>query len=168
MSWHPYQIHIFYDVLSKIFKRCREALPNETAGYLIGRFCKWNEKYYTLITNHIPTKTISSPTYFSLDPKGFAEVLEALEKKHPNEVIVGWYHSHPGHGVFLSEIDLITQRTFFNESYHVALVVDPLKRASPLGIEYKFFKLTRDGNGYVQVSHAVWRRVRVHEQFSKA
>lgn len=168
MSWHFYQIHVFYDVLKDIFQKCKKALPNETAGYLIGRFCKWNEKYYTLITDHIPAKTISSPTHFSLDPRGYAEILEILEKSHPNEIIVGWYHSHPGHGVFLSEIDLITQKTFFNESYHVALVVDPLKKVDPLGAEYKFFKLTQNGDSYVQVSHAVWKRAGGDERFSEA
>lgn len=40
--------------------------------------------------------------------------------------IVGWYHSHPGFGIFLSDHDLFIQRNFFSDPMQVALVVDPL------------------------------------------
>jgi proteasome lid subunit RPN8/RPN11 len=39
--------------------------------------------------------------------------------------IVGWYHSHPGLGVFLSARDRFTQRSFFANPWQIALVVDP-------------------------------------------
>lgn len=39
--------------------------------------------------------------------------------------MVGWYHSHPGWGIFLSEMDLFICRGFFNNPLDVALVVDP-------------------------------------------
>ena len=35
--------------------------------------------------------------------------------------IVGWYHSHPGHGSFMSQTDLDTQM-----QYKVAVVIDPI------------------------------------------
>lgn len=38
---------------------------------------------------------------------------------------VGWYHSHPGHGIFLSGYDLDVCENF-NRPTHVALVVDPV------------------------------------------
>ena len=41
--------------------------------------------------------------------------------------IVGWYHSHPGFGLFLSEYDSFIQENFFIDPNHVALVVDPLE-----------------------------------------
>jgi proteasome lid subunit RPN8/RPN11 len=39
--------------------------------------------------------------------------------------IVGWYHSHPGLGVFLSARDHFTQHNFFANPWQIALVVDP-------------------------------------------
>ena len=40
--------------------------------------------------------------------------------------IVGWYHSHPGHGLFLSQTDLNTHMQFYQFSaYSLSLVVDP-------------------------------------------
>ena len=55
----------------------------------------------------------------------WSEVHEALETKHPGKRIVGWYHSHPGFGIFLSEHDLFIQRNFFSDPAQVAYVVDP-------------------------------------------
>jgi proteasome lid subunit RPN8/RPN11 len=54
--------------------------------------------------------------------------------------IIGWYHSHPGHGVFLSGKDRATQATWFTLPWHIALVVDPLRHeaaafAGPEGLE---------------------------------
>ena len=54
------------------------------------------------------------------------EINLALERDHPDKRIVGWYHSHPGFSVFLSEYDTFIQRNFFSAPWQVAYVVDPL------------------------------------------
>jgi proteasome lid subunit RPN8/RPN11 len=41
--------------------------------------------------------------------------------------IVGWYHSHPGHGVFLSATDRVTQSSWFAQEWKIAIVVDPVR-----------------------------------------
>lgn len=48
----------------------------------------------------------------------------------PQELIVGWYHSHPDLGAFFSWTDRRTQRAFFPHAYSVGWVVDPLRRES--------------------------------------
>lgn len=53
-------------------------------------------------------------------------IIEVQERDFPDSpVIVGWYHSHPGFGIFLSEHDIFIQRNFFREPFQVAYVVDP-------------------------------------------
>lgn len=42
--------------------------------------------------------------------------------------ILGWYHSHPGWGIFLSEWDQYLCRHYFSDAEHMALVVDPIHR----------------------------------------
>jgi proteasome lid subunit RPN8/RPN11 len=39
--------------------------------------------------------------------------------------MVGWYHTHPGWGIFLSGMDLFICNNFFNRPLDVALVIDP-------------------------------------------
>lgn len=44
--------------------------------------------------------------------------------------VIGWYHSHPGYGCFLSQIDIDTQAQ--NQKFQdpfVAIVIDPTKTA---------------------------------------
>lgn len=55
----------------------------------------------------------------------WSEVHDQLERNYPGCRIVGWYHSHPGFGIFLSEHDLFIQRNFFGDPAQVAYVVDP-------------------------------------------
>ena len=44
------------------------------------------------------------------------------------EVVVGWYHSHPGFGCWLSGVDINTQQSFEQLNPRaVAVVVDPIQ-----------------------------------------
>ena len=60
--------------------------------------------------------------------------------------MVGWYHTHPGWGVFLSGMDTFICGHFFNKPLDVALVVDPCQQ------ERAFFQWTTTGD----------RRTRAH------
>jgi hypothetical protein len=47
------------------------------------------------------------------------------DKNFPDERIVGWYHSHPGFGIFLSEHDTFIHKNFFSSPGQIAWVFDP-------------------------------------------
>ena len=53
------------------------------------------------------------------------QINEEKDQKYPGLRIVGWYHTHPGFGIFLSEYDKFIQRNFFNLPWNVAFVLDP-------------------------------------------
>jgi proteasome lid subunit RPN8/RPN11 len=50
---------------------------------------------------------------------------EARSRLRAAELVVGWYHSHPGLGAFFSHTDRRTQRGFFPHAYSVGWVLDP-------------------------------------------
>lgn len=50
------------------------------------------------------------------------------DEHYPDTSIIGWYHSHPGHGIFLSGHDQFIQRHFFGAPWQIAVVVDPIRR----------------------------------------
>lgn len=56
----------------------------------------------------------------------WAEILTVVNKDFPEYQIVGWYHTHPSFGLFLSQYDEFIQRNFFAEQGQVALVIDPI------------------------------------------
>jgi COP9 signalosome complex subunit 5 len=62
-----------------------------------------------------------------------------------NENVVGWYHSHPGYGCWLSGIDVSTQKLQqqFSEPF-VAVVVDPDRTVSAGKVEIGAFRTYPD------------------------
>lgn len=52
---------------------------------------------------------------------------EVKDKQYANLKIVGWYHTHPGFGIFLSKMDLFIQENVFNLPFQVAVVLETKK-----------------------------------------
>lgn len=52
-------------------------------------------------------------------------IYQIKDKNYPDARIVGWYHSHPGFGVFLSDHDLFIHQNFFSSPQQIAWVYDP-------------------------------------------
>lgn len=64
----------------------------------------------------------------AVDPVFQAKMLDMLKQTGRPEMVVGWYHSHPGFGCWLSGVDINTQQSFEALSDRaVAVVVDPVQ-----------------------------------------
>lgn len=57
---------------------------------------------------------------------------EVMDRAFPDKRIIGWYHTHPGFGIFLSPMDLFIHENFFSASDQLAIVYDPLGRKDGL------------------------------------
>lgn len=64
----------------------------------------------------------------AVDPVFQTKMLDMLKQTGRPEIVVGWYHSHPGFGCWLSGVDINTQQSFeaLNQRA-VAVVVDPIQ-----------------------------------------
>lgn len=63
------------------------------------------------------------------------------------ENVVGWYHSHPGYGCWLSGIDVSTQ--MLNQQYQepfLAVVIDPTRTVSAGKVEIGAFRTYPEGH----------------------
>jgi len=67
-----------------------------------------------------------------------------LDKEHPEKRIVGWYHTHPGFGIFLSDMDMFIHENFFGGDEQLALVYDPIGGDQGLFV-WRDGKAVRDG-----------------------
>lgn len=150
-----FPVYIHEKVLNEIKKLCKSN-SQEIFGYLTGSIFKWKKKKYIIIEDQLfIIGAVHSDKYSTSQIEGTAGKYETefqkLKKKKKNEDlrIVGWWHSHPGFGCFLSRIDVHTQEFFFPESYQVALVVDPVRD------EFEFFTLENNKNGYKTISNAI-------------
>ncbi len=121
----------------------------EVMGFLLGYVSAHSGHTYSVVRDVVTTELRSSSSRVRFDPDSFPRLFGELDDSGFDYILVGWYHSHPGHTCFLSRTDLITQRTFFNQPYHAALVIDPVNR------DVKTFKLMAEG--YVEVPFAIFK-----------
>ncbi|MCX6767674.1 MAG: Mov34/MPN/PAD-1 family protein [Candidatus Micrarchaeota archaeon] len=131
----------------------------EAMGLLAGRVFTWRGKRYAVAEDFVTAKNKASAVSVRFSEDGFGELVEKLEKtaRKRKKIFVGWAHSHPGYGCFLSGTDVDTQRKYFPEPFHVAMVIDPLKRDGE-GFMKRLYKL--DERGYREASFAVIERAR--------
>ncbi|VVB70571.1 JAB1/Mov34/MPN/PAD-1 ubiquitin protease [uncultured archaeon] len=145
-----FEIYIIEETLRNItesFKKYAEK-HSEAIGFLCGKVRKWKNKKYIIIEEYITAENDSNATRARFSKPAFNK----LSKKLKNKFIVGWAHSHPSYGSFLSNTDIQTHNDLFPEDYQVALVIDPLAEEEN-GVETKFFKTTK--NSYSEISYAV-------------
>ena len=53
----------------------------------------------------------------AVDPVFQTKMLDMLKATGRPEMVVGWYHSHPGFGCWLSSVDMNTQQVSFFSFY---------------------------------------------------
>jgi proteasome lid subunit RPN8/RPN11 len=120
----------------------------EVMGFMLGEVREWKGRTYSMVRDVVTTHLKSSSSKVRFDPVAFPELFHDLDDSGFDYVLVGWYHSHPGHTCFLSRTDLETQRSMFDQPYHSALVIDPINR------DIKTFKLSE--TAYDEVSFAIY------------
>lgn len=56
------------------------------------------------------------------------KMIDMLKQTGRDQIVVGWYHSHPGFGCWLSSVDINTQQSFERlQKRSVAVVIDPIQ-----------------------------------------
>lgn len=110
-------------VAEQIEEHAASSRDREIGGILVGT---WHDGS-TRVTAAIPAlRAESSAANVTFTHEVWSDVLATVESEYPEDRIVGWYHSHPGFGVFLSAYDTFIQENFFSDPRMVALVIDPL------------------------------------------
>ena len=122
--------HVFMraDALHKALEHTRSDTRNEVGGVLVGRFYRSRGKLVTDVHDAMEAPaTRAGVSHVTFSHETWTEINRRKDIDFPNLRIVGWYHSHPNIGVFLSKQDMFIQQNFFDDDGHVALVIDPVK-----------------------------------------
>ncbi len=112
----------------------QEHLDREYGGVLLGirRRPEGSQYDEILINGFIPFPQRYHLRRLSLGVAEMAEMHMKQEAHYPELQIVGWIHTHPGFGTFLSQNDRQQHMEFFPEPWQIALVVDPQNMARGL------------------------------------
>ncbi|RWS22391.1 26S proteasome non-ATPase regulatory subunit 14-like protein, partial [Leptotrombidium deliense] len=120
------QVYISSLALLKMLKHARAGVPMEVMGLMLGEFVV--EYTLTVVDFFSMPKSGTSVTVESVDPVFQTKMLDMLKQTGRSEMVVGWYHSHPGFDCWLSGTDLQTQRSFEALADRAAaVVVDPIQ-----------------------------------------
>ncbi|MBN1450914.1 MAG: hypothetical protein JW963_07860 [Anaerolineales bacterium] len=100
----------------------------EVGGVLVGDWCVDEEtgEEFVIVKHALPARhTLQGSVYLTFTQDSLVDLHDQIEKRFEGERIVGWYHTHPRMGIFLSHYDTWLHKNFFPEPWQVALVVEP-------------------------------------------
>jgi len=110
------------EVARQIRQHSRTSMKAEVCGVLIGT----TNDERTLVEACIAgINAAQGGAHVTFTQDTWEHIYKIKDKEFPDEKIVGWYHSHPGFGVFLSEHDLFIHENFFSNPQQIAWVYDP-------------------------------------------
>ena len=120
---------VFFDrkIHERIAAHAAEKLSLEICGVLVGQWHRDAYGPFVLVNESIRCdKAVSNAGDVKLTHEDWSDVNREMDTKFTDRAIVGWYHSHPNYGIFLSEHDRFIQEYTFNAPGHIAYVVDPV------------------------------------------
>src|SRR6202011_685029 len=110
------------EVVRQIRQHARSSSKTEVCGVLIGQDRDHRIQVAACIEGQNAEEAGAHVT-FTQDT--WEHIYAVKDQKYPAERIVGWYHSHPGFGIFLSDHDTFIHKNFFSSPGQVAWVFDP-------------------------------------------
>ncbi len=120
LECHVKSVTILGHLIEKITHYSQEAMPREAIGLLGGKEIRSKE---LIILKALPVSIGDeiSVSFSDDDFNAFEKLLEG------DNYCIGWWHSHPGHGLFLSQTDISTHIYSFqlHNEESIALVVEP-------------------------------------------
>jgi len=120
-------VYISSLALLKMLKHGRAGVPMEVMGLMLGEFV--DEYTVRVIDVFAMPQSGTGVSVEAVDHVFQTDMLRMLKQTgRQEEIVVGWYHSHPGFGCWLSGVDINTQQSFEAlNNRSVAVVIDPIQ-----------------------------------------
>lgn len=125
---HDKNIYILQSVYKEIHEFTKDKLTVESGGMLMGYTIQANGKTNIIIDGFIEGKhSEGTPTTLKFTHETWDYVHKEADEHFPNDKIIGWIHTHPNFGIFLSNYDKFIHQNFFNDENQIAYVIDPIQ-----------------------------------------
>lgn len=124
------KVYIKQDVYKKLEEFASSDTSKELGSVILGDFCEELGKKTVIISDYIEAKyTDASASTLTFTHETWDYIHKEHEKSYSDKKIIGWQHTHPNYGIFLSNYDLFIQENFFNLPFQVAYVIDPIQNS---------------------------------------
>lgn len=123
-------VYVDIDTALDIESHVQENTEIELGGVLLGgQYLDDQGRPFVLIRDSLRAENYeATKSSFKFTHETWEKIARQRDQFPEGTEIVGWYHSHPGWGVFLSGMDMFICNGFFNGPLDVALVVDPCQQ----------------------------------------
>jgi proteasome lid subunit RPN8/RPN11 len=122
-------IFVDLDVMRDMEGHARTNTRVELGGVLLGgKFVDEDGKPFVVVSEALRAEHYEATRgSFKFTHETWAQITRDREEFPPDLKPVGWYHTHPDWGVFLSGMDMFICENFFSDELDVALVIDPCR-----------------------------------------
>lgn len=122
-----FPVFVYESALEEILEFSDSDQRREIGGFLVGDVHE-DAGLYLEIRHFLPAhQTRSLAASLTFTHATWSAMTREVERRFEGQRVVGWHHTHPNLGVFLSAYDKFIHRHFFAQPWHVALVVDPCR-----------------------------------------
>ncbi|KAI9783203.1 MAG: multicatalytic endopeptidase [Geoglossum umbratile] len=119
-------IYISSLALLKMLRHGRAGVPMEVMGLMLGEFV--DDYTVRVVDVFAMPQSGTGVSVEAVDPVFQTKMMDMLRQTGRPDPVVGWYHSHPGFGCWLSSVDINTQQSFERLTPRaVAVVIDPIQ-----------------------------------------
>ena len=124
------RIYVDLDVMKDMESHAESDTTVELGGVLLGRQLEDEEgQPFVVVSDSLRAQHYEATKgSFKFTHETWQQISRQREDFPPDLQMVGWYHTHPDWGVFLSGMDLFICENFFNNALDLALVIDPCRR----------------------------------------
>ena len=142
-SRSPYPIFFQQEAVIALQEHLKSSPTQAIFGFLIGDLYRDPETgvLYTVIDK---TLKLSQAIYGDKTEVVVSRLWDRMQEQlaKASASLLGWYHSHPGQGGFLTTHDVETHEKFFTDPWHVAILV----AAEAGGLTGRFFRTTQSAD----------------------
>ena len=125
-------IYILQSVYKEIHEFTKDKLTVESGGMLMGYTLQANGKTNIIIEGFIEGKySEGTVTTLKFTHETWDYVHQIAETQYPEDKIIGWIHTHPNFGIFLSNYDKFIHENFFNDENQIAYLYRKPRRDIP-------------------------------------
>ncbi len=121
-------------IIERIMAHARRKTEHECFGLLMGNVFVDDSKSVTWIylQDAIEASQVDADTTtVEVSREEFMRINDEVDRirEQTNDDVrkIGWYHSHPNYGIFMSNTDRLNQKRYYHQEWQLALVVDPIR-----------------------------------------
>lgn len=122
------KVYIKQNIYKSMEKLALSDTTKELGSIMLGNYVENMGKMNVVISEYIEAKyTDASASTLTFTHETWDYVHKQQDLLYPSLKIIGWQHTHPNYGIFLSNYDMFIQDNFFNLPFQVAYVIDPIQ-----------------------------------------